>query len=109
MRSSVLSKILKFAEGDKTISVKRLRSLTLANKNTIFKIWGTTLDGERYNGREVFTFNGPSRGAKSPQTRYKYNQKGYMIMFDANKGEPRTFVYDRIDKLELNGITYKIS
>ena len=29
-------------------------------------------------------------------------------MFDMNKGENRTFVYDRIDKLELNGITYKI-
>ena len=105
MGSSVLSKILKFAEGDKNISVKRLRTLTLTNKNTIFKIWGTTLDGERYNGREVFTFTGPSR---SPGVGYNYNAKGYMIMFDANKGEPRTFVYDRIDKLELNGITYKI-
>ena len=106
MSSSVLSKILKFAEEEKTISVRRLRTLTLTNKNTIFKIWGTTLDGERYNGREVFTFTGPSR---SPGVGYNYNAKGYMIMFDANKGEPRTFVYDRIDKLELNGITYNIN
>ena len=52
MRSSVLSKILKFAKGDKNISVKRLRTLTLTNKNTPMKIWGTTLDGEIYNGRE---------------------------------------------------------
>ena len=105
MISSVLSKILKFAEEEKTISVRRLRTLTLVNKNTIFKIWGTTLDGERYNGREVFTFTGPSR---SPGVGYNYNAKGYMIMFDANKGEPRTFVYDRIDKLELNGITFNV-
>ena len=103
--NSVLSKLLKFQEEEKTISVRRLRTLTLTNKNTIFKIWGTTLDGERYNGREVFTFTGPSR---SPGVGYNYNAKGYMIMFDANKGEPRTFVYDRIDKLELNGITYNI-
>ena len=106
MSSSVLSKILKFAEEEKTISVRRLRTLTLVNKNTPMKIWGTTLDGETYNGREVFTFTGPSR---SPGVGYNYNAKGYMIFFDMNKGEPRTFVYDRITKFELNGITYKIN
>tara|TARA_R110000772_G_scaffold2435_2_gene8675 strand:+ start:7816 stop:8139 length:324 start_codon:yes stop_codon:yes gene_type:complete len=103
--NSVLNKILKFAGEEIIISVRRLRTLTLTNKNTIFKIWGTTLDGEKYNGREVFTFNGPSR---NPGVGYNYNAKGYMIMFDANKGENRTFVYDRIEKLELNGITYKV-
>ena len=103
--NSVLSKLLKFAEEEKFISVKRLRTLTLTNKNTPMKIWGTTLDGEAYNGREVFTFTGPSR---SPGVGYNYNAKGYMIFFDMNKGEPRTFVYNRIDKLELNGITYKV-
>jgi hypothetical protein len=103
--NSVINKLLKFQGEEKFISVRRLRTLTLTNKNTPFKIWGTTLDGERYNGREVFTFNGPSR---SPGVGYNYNAKGYMIMFDMNKGENRTFVYDRIDKLELNGITYKI-
>ena len=106
MSSSVLNKILRFAEEEKTISVRRLRTLTLVNKNTPMKIWGTTLDGETYNGREVFTFTGPSR---SPGVGYNYNAKGYMIFFDMNKGEPRTFVYDRITKFELNGITYKIS
>ena len=106
MSSSVLSKILRFAEEEKTISVRRLRTLTLVNKNTPMKIWGTTLDGETYNGREVFTFTGPSR---SPGVGYNYNAKGYMIFFDMNKGEPRTFVYDRITKFELNGITYKIN
>jgi len=103
---SVLSKILKFAEEEKTISVRRLRSLTLTNKNTPMKIWGTTLDGERYNGREVFTFTGPSR---SPGVGYNYNAKGYMIFFDMNKGEYRTFVYNRIDKLELNGMVWNVN
>ena len=69
------------------------------------KIWGTTLDGEIYNGREVFTFQGPSR---SPGVGYNYNAKGYMIFFDMNKGESRTFVYDRITHLELNGTKYKV-
>jgi len=75
-------------------------------QNTPMKIWGTTLDGERYNGREVFTFTGPSR---SPGVGYNYNAKGYMIFFDMNKGEYRTFVYNRIDKLELNGITFNVN
>jgi hypothetical protein len=103
--NSVLNKILRFAGEEKVISVRRLRTLTLTNKNTPMKIWGTTLDGRRYSGREVFTFTGPSR---SPGVGYNYNARGYMIFFDMNKGESRTFVYDRIDKLELNGITYKI-
>jgi len=103
--NSVLNKILKFSEEEKTISVRRLRTLTLTNKNTPMKIWGTTLDGVRYSGREVFTFTGPSR---SPGVGYNYNARGYMIFFDMNKGEYRTFVYDRIDKLELNGITFNV-
>ena len=104
--NSVINKLLRFQGEEKTISVRRLRTLTLVNKNTPMKIWGTTLDGETYNGREVFTFTGPSR---SPGVGYNYNAKGYMIFFDMNKGEPRTFVYDRITKFELNGITYNIS
>jgi predicted DNA-binding transcriptional regulator YafY len=32
-----------------------------------------------------------------------------MIMYDMNKGDYRTFVYDRITQLELNGVTYKIN
>ena len=32
-----------------------------------------------------------------------------MIMYDARLGDYRTFVYDLIDKLELNGITYTIN
>jgi hypothetical protein len=82
-----------------------LRNLTLANKNVPFKIWGSTLEGDNYNGREVFTFTGPSR---NPGVGYNYNALGYMIMYDMGKGDYRTFVYDRINKLELNGITYKI-
>lgn len=103
--NSVINKLLRFQGEEKTISVRRLRTLTLTNKNTPMKIWGTTLDGRTYNGREVFTFTGPSR---SPGVGYNYNARGYMIFFDMNKGEPRTFVYDKITKLEINGITYKI-
>jgi hypothetical protein len=102
----VHNKIREFFAKEQEIPVRRLRNLTLANKNTPFKIWGTTLDGEQYSGREVFTFQGPSR---NPGVGYNYNAKGYMIMFDMNKGEPRTFVYDNIYKLELNGITYNIN
>lgn len=107
--NSVYNKLAQFLAEEKTISVKRLRSLTLANKNTPFKIWGSTLEGDDYNGREVFTFFGPSRAPGSPADRYNYNALGYMIMYDMGIGEPRTFVYDNITKLELNGVTYKIN
>jgi hypothetical protein len=103
--NKVHSKIKAFFAKEQTISVRRLRNLTLANKNVPFKIWGSTLEGDDYNGREVFTFTGPSR---NPGVGYNYNALGYMIMYDMGKGDYRTFVYDRINKLELNGITYKI-
>ncbi len=103
--NSVHSKIKAFFAKEETISVKRLRNLTLANKNVPFKIWGSTLEGDTYSGREVFTFEGPSR---NPGVGYNYNALGYMIMYDMNKGDYRTFVYDNITKLELNNKTYKI-
>jgi hypothetical protein len=103
--NSVYSKMAKFASQEKTISVRRLRSLTLANKNVEFKIWGETLEGDEYNGREVFTFFGPSR---SPGVAYNYNAMGYMIMYDVRLGDYRTFVYDNIYKMEMNGITYNV-
>jgi hypothetical protein len=104
--NSVHNRIKQFFQTPQSISVRRLRSLTLANKNVPFRIWGSTLEGDTYSGREVFTFNGPSR---SPGVPYNYNARGYMIMFDMNKGDYRTFVYDNITKLELNGITYNIN
>lgn len=104
--NSVYNKIKQFFEREETISVRRLRSLTLANKNVPFKIWGETLEGDSYSGREVFTFNGPSR---TPGVRYNYNAYGYMIMYDMNKGDYRTFVYDKITKLEINGKVYNIN
>jgi hypothetical protein len=104
--NSVHSKILQFKREVQRISVRRLRSLTLANKNTPFKIWGSTLEGDDYSGREVFTFEGPSR---NPGVPYNYNAMGYMIMFDMSKGDYRTFVYDNITKFELNGVTYEIN
>ena len=103
--NKVYSKIIAFARTEQKISVRRLRSLTLANKNVPFKIWGSTLEGDTYSGRDVFTFNGPSR---NPGVPYNYNALGYMIMYDMTIGEPRTFVYDNITKLELNGVTYKV-
>jgi len=103
--NSVHNRIKEFFAKPQTISVRRLRSLTLANKNVPFRIWGSTLEGDSYSGREVFTFNGPSR---SPGVGYNYNALGYMIMYDMNKGDYRTFVYDNITKLEMNGITYKV-
>jgi hypothetical protein len=106
MSNSVLNKILKFRNETQQISVRRLRSLTLANKNVPFRIWGETLEGDSYDGREVFTFNGPSR---NPGVSYNYNALGYMIMFDMNKGDYRTFVYDNIYKMEMDGITYEVN
>ena len=103
--NSVHNRLKEFFAKPQTISVRRLRSLTLANKNVPFRIWGSTLEGDNYSGREVFTFNGPSR---SPGVGYNYNALGYMIMYDMNKGDYRTFVYDNITKLEMNGITYKV-
>jgi hypothetical protein len=105
MKNTFLSNLYKFKSKVERISVRRLRSLTLANKNVPFKIWGETLEGDTYSGREVFTFIGPSR---NPGVGYNYNAKGYMIMYDMFKGEPRTFVYDLITKLELEGVVYEI-
>ena len=105
----IYNKIAKFKEEKQRISVRRLRSLTLANKNTPFKIWGETLEGDTYEGREVFTFFGPARIGKKYAVGYNYNALGYMIMYDMNKGEPRTFVYDNIYRLELNGVTYEVN
>ncbi len=104
--NSVHNRIKQFFAEEQTIPVRRLRNLTLANKNVPFKIWGSTLEGDTYSGREVFTFNGPSR---NPGVGYNYNAKGYMIMYDMSKGDYRTFVYDNITKLELNGIVYNVN
>jgi hypothetical protein len=67
---SVYSKIAQFKREVPKISVRRLRTLTLTNLNTPFKIWGSTLEGDDYSGREVFTFTGPSR---NPGVPYNYN------------------------------------
>jgi hypothetical protein len=103
--NSVYKRILELKDKPTKISVRRLRSLTLAFKNVPFKIWGETLEGDTYEGREVFTFTGPSR---NPGVPYNYNALGYMIMYDMSKGDYRTFVYDNIYKLELNGVTYEV-
>lgn len=105
MVNTFLKNLYEFQARPNKISVQRLRTLTLTNKNIPFKIWGETLEGDTYSGREVFTFIGPSR---NPGVGYNYNARGYMIMYDMVKGEPRTFVYDLITKLEINGQVYEI-
>lgn len=101
--SKVYSKYLKFAD-NKKISRRALRSKTL-QWNKPFKIWGTTIEGDKYSGREMFSFNGPSR---SPGVSYNYNAMGYMIFYDMNKGDYRTFVYDLITAFEQDGVKYDI-
>ena len=84
-----------------------MRQVTL-NWNQPFKIWGTTKDGERYEGRELFSFTGPSNSPLSPLSRYNYPSKGYMIFYDMRKGAPRTFIYANIDAFEQDGIYYEV-
>ena len=105
LTNKIYNRILQFKEEEQEISVRRLRTLTLTNKNVPLRIWGETLDGEKYVGREVFTFNGPSR---SPGVGYNYNALGYMIFYAMDAGGYRTFVYDLITKIELFGVTYKV-
>jgi hypothetical protein len=101
-----LKNLYEFQSTPVKVTVRRLRNLTLNNKNIPFKIWGETLEGDSYSGREVFTFIGPSR---SPGVGYNYNARGYMIMYDMSKGEPRTFVYDLITKLQIGEQVYEVN
>jgi hypothetical protein len=101
--SSVYKKYLKFAE-KRVMSRRALRTKTL-NWNRPFKIWGRTIEGDSYEGRELFSFAGPSR---SPGVPYNYNAMGYMIFYDMNKGDYRTFVYDLITAFEQDGVKYDI-
>jgi hypothetical protein len=105
LTNKIYNRIQQFRDEEQEISVRRLRTLTLTNKNVPLKIWGQTLEGENYAGREVFTFQGPSR---NPGVGYNYNALGYMIFFDMGAGGYRTFVYDLITQIELFGVTYKV-
>ena len=106
MKNIFLKNLYKFAKNP-TVSRRRLRTMSL-EWNTPFKIWGETLEGDNYDGREVFSFSGPARGPASPATRYPYSRMGYMIFYDMRKGEPRTFVYDLITHIEKDGVKYKV-
>jgi hypothetical protein len=105
LTNKIYNRIQEFRNGEQEISVRRLRTLTLTNKNVPLKIWGETLDGEQYDGREVFTFQGPSR---NPGVGYNYAALGYMIFYAMDAGGYRTFVYDLITKIEIFGVTYKV-
>lgn len=103
---TVYTKYLKFAS-NRTMSRRALKTFSL-KYNRPFKIWGTTKDGERYSGREMFSFNGPSTAPGSPFANYNYPALGYMIFFDMNKGGYRTFIYDNIESFEQDGVKYDI-
>lgn len=103
-QNRVIHKILQFQTGPRKMSRRALKQMTL-NWNRPFKIWGTTLEGDTYEGRELFSFNGPSR---NPGVGYDYNARGYMIFFDMNKGAYRTFVYRLITAFEQDGVKYEI-
>ena len=103
----VLSKILKFQREPRRMSRRALKTFTLKYGRP-FKIWGRTKDGIEYEGRELFSFAGPSRAANSPFSRYNYPAKGYMIFYDMRKGAYRTFIYDNIYAFEQDGIRYEI-
>ncbi len=100
-------KLLALQRTPRRISRRALRQVSL-NWNQPFKIWGTTKDGEVYEGREVFSFAGPSNGPLSPLTRYNYPSLGYMIFYDMRKGEPRTFIYNNIYGFEQDGLYYDV-
>ena len=104
--NKVYTKYLKFAS-NRTMSRRALKTFSL-KWNRPFKIWGTTKDGQAYNGRELFSFNGPSNGPGSPMANYNYPSLGYMIFFDMNKGGYRTFIYDNIYAFEQDGVKYDV-
>ena len=101
--NSVYKKYLKFAE-KRVMSRRALRTKTL-NWNRPFKIWGRTIEGDSYEGRELFSFNGPSR---SPGVRYNYNALGYMIFYDNTKGGYRTIVLSNVTKVIRDGVTFYV-
>ena len=103
----VLEKILKFQREPRKMSRRALKTFTL-KYNRPFKIWGTTKDGDRYDGRELFSFTGPSTAPNSPFSRYNYPALGYMIFYDMRKGGYRTFIYNNIEAFEQDGIKYEI-
>jgi hypothetical protein len=86
------------------MSRRALRTKTL-NWNRPFKIWGRTIEGDSYEGRELFSFNGPSR---SPGVRYNYNALGYMIFYDNTKGGYRTIVLSNVTKVIRDGVTFYV-
>jgi len=102
--TSVYKRLLSEFAKPNFITRRTLRSRTL-QYNQPFKIWGTTIEGDTYSGREMFSFAGPSR---SPGVPYNYNAFGYMIFYDMNKGAYRTFVYDLITAFEQDGVKYDI-
>lgn len=100
----VNSKLLQFAKRPNRMSRRALKAMTL-KWNRPFKIWGETLEGDKYEGRELFSFTGPSN---NPGVGYDYEARGYMIFYDMNKGDYRTFVYDLITAFEQDGVKYEI-
>ena len=61
------------------------------------KIYTTKKDGTRMI-REMYTVAGPSGNMK-----YNYQAKGYMILYDIDKGGFRTIIFKNVYKVEKDG------
>jgi hypothetical protein len=70
--------------------------------NEPFKIYTRKLDGTRMV-REMFSVSGPSGNVK-----YDYEAKGYMILYDLDRDDFRTIVFDNVYKITKFGVTYII-
>lgn len=70
--------------------------------NEPFKIFTKKLDGKRMV-REMFSVSGPSGNVN-----YDYEAKGYMILYDLDRDDFRTIVFDNVYKITKFGKTYLI-
>lgn len=61
------------------------------------KIYTTKKDGTRMI-REMYTVAGPSGNMK-----YNYQAKGYMVLYDIDKGGFRTIIFKNVYKVEKDG------
>jgi hypothetical protein len=100
MKNTFLSQLYKFQEQTE-ISRTQMEAMILDWYEPM-KIFTTKLDGTRMI-REMYTVAGPSGNVK-----YDYDERGYMILFDADKLGFRTIVLENVYKIEKGGRTYLI-
>jgi hypothetical protein len=110
---SVLSKLQKFQE--ETLSRSQLKQLFYDNQYEIMRIWGET-EGKTeghprrtLRGEEVYSIFGPrNQRPWSLMGSNEYINGGYIILYDVSRIGFRVFPFNRITKVEYNGITYNI-